>query len=76
MNVKSAIRVFEVLEFFDEVQRDASLSDIARRLGYPVSSTSMLLQSMVDAGYLVQGEKRVYRPTPRVTLLGSWVSPW
>lgn len=75
MNVKSAIRVFEVLEFFDEVQRDASLSDIARRLGYPVSSTSMLLQSMVDAGYLVQGEKRVYRPTPRVTLLGSWVSP-
>ena len=67
MNVKSAIPVFEVLEFFDEIQRDASLGEIARRLGYPVSSTSMLLQSRVDAGYLVQGEKRVYRPTPRGT---------
>ena len=67
MNVKSAIPVFEVLEFFDEIQRYARLGEIARRLGYPVSSTSMLLQSRVGAGYLVQGEKRVYRPTPHVT---------
>ena len=44
MNVKSAIPVFEVLEFFDEIQRGASLGEIARRLGYPVSSTSMLLR--------------------------------
>ena len=33
MNVKSAIRVIEVLEFFDSVQREASLSEIARVLG-------------------------------------------
>ena len=74
-NVKSAVRVFEVLELFDALRRDASLSEISRELGYPVSSTSMLLQSMVDCGYLAQGEKRTFRPTPRVKLLGSWIAP-
>lgn len=75
MNVKSAVRVFEVLEFFDAVQRAASLSEIAAALGYPLSSTSMLLQSLVERGYLAQGEKRAYRLTPRVKLLGGWLSP-
>ena len=74
-NVKSAVRVFEVLEFFDGVRRGASLSEVARELGYPASSTSMLLQSMVECGYLAQGEKRIFRPTPRVKLLGAWIAP-
>ncbi|MDB5860767.1 MAG: putative transcriptional regulator [Ramlibacter sp.] len=74
-NVKSAVRVFEVLELFDTLRRDASLSEIARELGYPASSTSMLLQSMVECGYLSQGEKRTFRPTPRVKLLGAWIAP-
>ncbi len=73
--VKSAVRVFEVLEYFDAVRREASLSEIARELGYPASSTSMLLQSMVECGYLAQGEKRTFRPTPRVKLLGAWIAP-
>jgi DNA-binding IclR family transcriptional regulator len=75
MKVKSAVRVIEVLEFFDAVQREASLSEIARALGYPLSSTSVLLQSLVECGYLSQGDKRVYRLTPRVKLLGAWLSP-
>lgn len=74
-NVKSAVRVFEVLELFDTLRRDASLSEIARELGYPASSTSMLLQSMVECGYLAQGERRTFRPTPRVKLLGAWIAP-
>jgi len=73
MKVKSALRVFEVLEYFDEIKRDASLSEIARRLGYPFSSTSGLLKSMVDVGYLTQTHKQ-YRPSLRVALLGSWVA--
>lgn len=73
LKVKSAIRVFEVLEYFEDIQRDASLSDIARHLGYPLSSASMLLQSMVEAGYLSQQNKQ-YRPTLRVAMLGSWVA--
>ena len=75
MNVKSAVRVLEILEYFDCVQRAASVNEIAATLGYPLSSTSMLLQSLVDRGYLAQGEKRVYRLTPRVKLLGGCLSP-
>jgi hypothetical protein len=75
MSVKSAVRVLEVLEFFDTVQRDASLSEIAIELGYPLSSASVLLQSLVKRGYLSQGDTRLYRLTPRVKLLGAWLSP-
>lgn len=75
-SVKSALRVLEVLELFDRLQREASVSEIARELGYPVSSASMLLATLLEAGYLRHGaDQRSYFPTPRVTLLGSWVEP-
>jgi DNA-binding IclR family transcriptional regulator len=74
--VKSAVRVLEVLELFDRLQREASVGEIARELGYPTSSTSMLLASLLERGYLRHGaDQRSYFPTPRVTLLGSWVEP-
>ena len=74
--VKSAVRVLEVLELFDRLQREASVGEIARELGYPVSSTSMLLANLLDRGYLRHGANpRSYFPTPRVTVLGSWVEP-
>lgn len=75
-SVKSALRVLEVLELFDRLQREASVSEIARELGYPVSSASMLLATLFEAGYLRHGaDQRSYFPTPRVTVLGSWVEP-
>ena len=74
-NVKSAVRVLRVLEYFDGVRREAGVTEIARSLGYPASSTTGLLQSLVDLGYLTQDERRTYRPTPRVTLLGAWIDP-
>lgn len=74
--VKSAVRVLEVLELFDRLQREASVGEIARELGYPISSTSMLLASLMERGYLRHGaDQRSYFPTPRVTVLGSWVEP-
>jgi DNA-binding IclR family transcriptional regulator len=74
--VKSAVRVLEVLEFFDRVQREATVGEVARALGYPVSSTSMLLANLLELGYVRHGaDQRSYFPTPRVTLLGSWVEP-
>jgi len=76
-NVKSAVRVLEVLEYFDQVQRAATVTEVARALKYPQSSTSVLLRSLVSLGYL-EGEaddRRAYRPTARVTLLGAWVEP-
>jgi len=74
-NVKSAIRVLQVLEYFDGVRRPAGVTEVARQLGFPASSTTGLLQSLVELGYLVQDAQRMYRPTPRVTLLGAWIDP-
>jgi len=74
--VKSAVRVLQVLELFDRLQREASVGEIASELGYPLSSTSMLLASLLECGYLRHGANpRTYFPTPKVTVLGSWVEP-
>ena len=74
-NVKSAVRVLRVLEYFDGVRRPAGVTEVARALKFPASSTTGLLRSLVDLDYLVQDANRMYRPTPRVTLLGSWIDP-
>ena len=74
-NVKSAIRVLKMLEYFDSIRREAGVTEIARALGYPASSTTGLLKSLVEIGYVVQDDDRMYRPTPRVTLLGTWIDP-
>ncbi len=74
--VKSVARTLEVLEYFDEVQRPVNAAAVAGALGYPQSSTSALLRSMVALGYLdFDSRKRTYVPTDRVPLLGSWVNP-
>lgn len=49
--------------------------EIARALGIPQSSAAGILRTLLRLGYLVQDAHRRYRPTPRVTLLGSWVDP-
>ncbi|BBK44202.1 hypothetical protein STVA_42220 [Allostella vacuolata] len=72
--VKSAARVLAILEFFDEVQREARVSEVAERLAYPQSSTSVLLQSLTRLGYLdYDAASRTYLPTTRVALLGTWL---
>ena len=63
MNVKSAVRDIEVPEFFDSVQREASLSETGRALGCPLSSTSMLPQSLVERGYPAPGNLQAIRAT-------------
>jgi IclR family KDG regulon transcriptional repressor len=71
--VKSARRVMEIFELFDRLQCDLSLADIVRELGYPPSSASALLHSLAELGYLsADTQNRTFRPTARVTLLGSW----
>lgn len=74
--VKSAGRVLQILEYFDDVQRDATVVEVAQALGYPQSSASTLLRSLVTLGYLhYSSAGRSYRPTTRVRLLGSWINP-
>jgi IclR family KDG regulon transcriptional repressor len=72
--IKTARRIFEVLEHFDEVQQPISLKDLSLHLGYPVSSASALLKSMVVMGYLdYDSYSRTYMPTMRIATLGNWV---
>lgn len=71
--MRSAARPFRVLEFFDEVRRPARAREIARYLDMPQSTSSVLLKAMVGIGYLdYEPDTRCYRPSLRVTLLGSW----
>ena len=49
--VKSAARVLAILEYFDDLQRPSTVTEIAEELTYPQSSTSALLRSLVSMGY-------------------------
>lgn len=72
--VKSVGRVLEVLEFFREEKRALNATDIGARFGYPKSSCSVLLKSLVSLGYLTVDTRTTrYFPTLRVAHLGHWL---
>lgn len=72
--IKSAKRVLEVFDFFAEKRRPLAVADVVTGLGYPQSSTSMLLKSLTRLGYLsYDRHTRLYVPTLRVALFGGWV---
>lgn len=72
--VKSALRAIEILEFFMRVRQPCAMSEIGLALGYPPSSTTVLLKTLVGLGYLnFDRRTRVYFPTPKVTSLGDWI---
>ena len=72
--IKSAGRVFEVLEYFREVRRPLSVREIAERFGYPLSSASVLIKSIAELGYLSYDSRvRAYSMTIRVAMLGDWI---
>ncbi|WP_207539505.1 IclR family transcriptional regulator [Sabulicella rubraurantiaca] len=72
--IKTARRVLEVLEHFDAVERPLSLKEISTRFDYPPSSTSVLLKTLMQLGYLDYDRyTRTYMPTMRIHGLGAWV---
>lgn len=73
--VKSAARVIQIFEFFDTVRRDSTVAEVADHFGWPHSSTSVLMRSLVTLGYLHYDPKaRSYIPSMRVALLGDWIN--
>jgi DNA-binding IclR family transcriptional regulator len=71
--VKSAQRVLEVIEYFNEERQAASVTEVSRALAYPQSSTSVLLKCLWQLGYLYYNRQhRKYRLTARAALLGCW----
>ena len=72
--VKSAARVLEIFEMFDEVRRPANIQDVAEHLGYPHSSTGALLKSLATLGYLeFDPLTRAFFPSIRISMLGHWI---
>jgi DNA-binding IclR family transcriptional regulator len=72
--VKSAARVLEIFEHFAATRAPASVMDVAKALGYPQSSTSVLLKSLVGLGYLdYDAGARHYVPNLRIALLANWI---
>lgn len=72
--VKSAARVLEIFEYFDETRRPVTIHEVAEGLGYPHSSTAALLKSLVALGYLDHDEQaKKFFPSIRISLLGNWI---
>ncbi|MEI4274036.1 helix-turn-helix domain-containing protein [Klenkia sp. LSe6-5] len=73
-SVKSAARAIEILEHFRVSRQPQSMTALAEALGYPVSSATGLLKTLVAGGYLNYDRvARVYFPTTKVTGLGDWI---
>ena len=72
--IKTSRRVFEILESFESTRRPMALKEFVERFGYPASSASALLKSLVALGYLDYDRfSRTYMPTMRIASLGHWV---
>lgn len=75
-SVKSACRVFEVLELYAQRRVPLTATDVGRALGYPSSSVAVLLKSMMGLGYLTfDPRQHQYLPSSRVSDLGRWIEP-
>jgi DNA-binding IclR family transcriptional regulator len=63
-DVKSAGRVLDILEYFGGAVGPKHLKDVVQVLGFPKSSTLMLLRTLEARGYLERGEDDRYRLHP------------
>ena len=59
--VKSAVRVLEILEFLARAHKPMTLKTIVAELGYPKSSTFNLLATLVSRAYVVRDDTEAYR---------------
>lgn len=74
-SVKSATRVFDMLEAFERQRRPLRVADLVESLDAPQSSVSMLLKTLVSQGYLdCNPITREYCPSARVAHLCDWVT--
>ncbi|WP_159595119.1 IclR family transcriptional regulator [Hydrogenophaga sp. BPS33] len=74
-NVKSALRVLKVLEFFAQTRKPATAADLRRHLDLPKSSCSALMETLRRAGFLYPvGRESGYYPTRRWLELAHAVS--
>jgi DNA-binding IclR family transcriptional regulator len=71
--VKSAVRVLELLEFLSRHPGPAALKDVVASLGFPKSSAYALLQTLVLRGYVERDAAERYALTARWRDSGGWM---
>ncbi|MBB4260530.1 MULTISPECIES: IclR family transcriptional regulator [unclassified Bradyrhizobium] len=72
--IKSAERTLALFELFSREQQPFTVGRIAKGLGIPQPSVSMLLRNLLKLGYLeYDAHHRTFAPSIRVALLGSWI---
>lgn len=72
--IKSAERTLALFELFSREQQPFTVGRIAKGLGIPQPSVSMLLRNLLKLGYLeYDAYHRTFAPSIRVALLGSWI---
>ena len=72
--VKSANRVFELLELFARRRTTMSAGEVSAELEWPLSSSVALLKSLSESGYFLQSENgRRYFPSVRLHNLTRWI---
>jgi IclR family acetate operon transcriptional repressor len=70
MGIKTADRILDVVELFARERRPLSLSEIAERIGVPVSSAHGLVKTLQERSYLYEiSRKQGYFPTKKLALL-------
>lgn len=73
MLLKSSFRTMAIFEFFADIQRPASIGEISKALKIPQSSTSSIVGSLVDTGYLTKdSHSRTFTPSMRLNYLNAW----
>lgn len=73
--VKSAARALDILEVFAARREPLTASELGAALGYPKSSLSVLLRSLIAQGYLSLGASdQSYFPTLKLARLGDWIA--
>ena len=83
MIVRQAANVLEIMEFFAQTRKPATLAEIADHFGWPRSSTFNLLATLSEKGYLYEPRPRAgFYPTPRWLAMARMISeveplpPW
>lgn len=73
-SIKSSQRTLALFELFSLKQQPLTVKEISLGLDMPLSSTSMLVKSLCELGYLERSlHDRKFYPTLRIALLGTWM---
>lgn len=71
---RSAIRAFDLLEYFGEVKRPVRAIEISKALDLHPSSTNQLLKTLLEAAHLTfDARSKTYLPAPRLRGFGKWM---